>query len=494
MDLQPTSLITLRKWFVGVIVVCSMLPSVCFGALQSAIDSPSADLQPPKISDRPNIVLIYSDDVDCETVFGQFPQQDSQSVQFANLKKMAEQGVRFSNFHVTTPVCGPSRACLYSGQYAHRNQCRVNDPKSIRSLGFGGGFTTFDRKNELASWMKQAGYTTAHIGKYLHQGFKPDRKNKITWKDIIPSGWDHFDVTLGSRYKAVPSYHMDEDKFVRESGEDVYRTDWEVQLAIKRIRNHATSGNQQPLLLCWSPIAAHIPGNDSTMIADRHQSLFADAQLPEFQQRLNAKPINQVEEMKAVVTPDTERREHLTNVYRDRMRALKALDEGIGALRSELEEQGMLENTIFIFTSDHGFRFAHHRHYGKRLPYDRITKVPFLVTGPGVPANVECDELLANIDIAPTLVALAGGRVPSVCDGKSFAKLMMNPNSPDGLDRSGILIENWGQAVSNSNVLPATYSSARTHHHIYTEWATGGREFYDLEADPEQIAQPLPNA
>jgi arylsulfatase A-like enzyme len=435
---------------------------------------------------QPNIVLVYSDDVDCESLFGQFPEQDSAKIQFENLKEMATQGIRFSNFHVTTPVCGPSRACLYSGQYAHRNQCRVNDPTSIRSLGFTGGYSTFDPENELATWMKQAGYTTSHVGKYLHRGFNPDYENGITWKDIIPTGWDTFDLSLGSRYVNFPSYHKDQDKFIQDSGME-YRTDWDVRHSIDVIQKYARGERSKPLMLCWSPVAAHIPAAGAPMNADRHAKMYSDANIPEFNKRLNAVSKNQIDEMKLAEAPDLQRQAYETEVYRDRLRAIKALDEGIGALRFELKKQGMLKNTIFIFTSDHGFRFSQHRHYGKRLPYDRITKVPFFVTGPGVPKDRKCDTLLANIDIAPTLVEIAGGQRPDSCDGKSFAQLILNPDADVNLGRYGILIENWGQAVSHNSVLPATYSSLRTHHHIYTEWATGGREFFDLDTDPQQM-------
>ena len=442
------------------------------------------------VQQKPNIVLVYADDVDCETVFGTFPQQETESIRFTNLKAMAEQGTRFTNFHVTTPVCGPSRACLYTGQYAHRNQCRVNDPEFIRSIGFSGGYSTFDPDNEMALWMKQAGYQTAHVGKYLHSGFYPNKKNGDLWKNVIPPGWDKFHVALGGRYFGFPSYDKTENQFLQSAGNE-YRTDWDVRQATKMIQGHSIDDG--PLLLCWSPIAAHIPRQGESMVAERHQSLHCDAELPEFAKRVAVIPKNQVEEMQKVMAPTKQQQAQLQDIYKNRLRALEALDEGIGALRSELKKRNMLENTIFIFTSDHGFRYSQHRHYGKRLPYDRITRVPFLVTGPGVPKNRKCNQLLANIDIAPTLVELAGAQQPATCDGKPFSKLMLNPEAHAELGRDGILIENWGQAVSHTSIVSATYSSMRTQNHIYTEWATGGREYFDLQIDPEQLHNLYPD-
>jgi arylsulfatase A-like enzyme len=435
---------------------------------------------------QPHIVLVYGDDVDCETVFGQFPEQDPDGIPFENLKVLAEQGVRFSNFHVTTPVCGPSRACLYTGQYAHRNGCRVNDTKSIRAAGFVGGYTTFNPNHELALWMKKSGYITAHVGKYLHADFKPDYKKGIYWKHIVPPGWDHFRLSLGSNYLNFPCYIKSTDQFIKSTG-DEYRTDWDIRNAIGILQKHANGNNRdKPLMLCWSPIAAHITGNGQPMVAPRHKSLYTDLEIPELEKRLSQTVKNQIDEMSQLDSPPERKLDYMNDVFRDRLRAMKSIDEGIGTLREELENLGMLENTIFIVTSDHGFRFAQHRHFGKRLPYDRITRVPFLVSGPGIPRNMECDKLLANIDIAPTLVELSGQRPPSTCDGKSFANLMANPAEGSSFDRDAILIENWGEAVSHKDIIPATYNSMRMQNSVYTEWASGGREFFDLQTDPEQ--------
>ena len=435
---------------------------------------------------KPNIVLIYADDVDCETVFGEFPNQDSSTIQFTNLKAMAKQGVRFSNFHVTTPVCGPSRACLYTGQYAHRNQCRVNDPSLEISLGFTGGYQTFDPDDELANWMKSAGYNTAHVGKYLHSDFLPDYPNGVFWRHMVPSGWDHFRLTLGCKYVDFPCYLKFSDSIINDTRGE-YRTDWDVRNAIDIIKKHADKNyEKRPLFLCWSPIAAHVTVQGQSMTASRHESMYVNKEIPGLQQRLKSKVKNQITELSLLPVPNASKIKRLNNIYRDRLRAIHSIDQGVGKLRQQLQESGMLENTIFVFTSDHGFHLSHNQHFGKRLPYDRITKVPFFVTGPGVPKDYQCDRLLANIDIAPTLVELAGAQPPEQCDGESFSGLIFNPDQTPEFQRDGILIENWGKAVSLGTELPATYSSIRTHDKIYTEWATGGREFYDLAADPDQ--------
>ena len=117
---------------------------------------PTVANKPPAAKDGvPNIVLIYTDDLDCESIFGTWPTQPVKNIRFPNIKLLAESGVTFNNFHVTTPVCGPSRACLFSGQYAHRNGIRVNSTTHRLSNGFPGGFRISMRRTRwVPGWRR----------------------------------------------------------------------------------------------------------------------------------------------------------------------------------------------------------------------------------------------------------------------------------------------------------------------------------------------------
>ena len=440
-------------------------------------------------ADCPNLVLIYTDDLDCESVFFDWEQSRKDpnfAVHFPNIKQLADQGMSFTNFHVTTPVCGPSRACLYSGSYAHRSNVRVNDPTSKFALGFSGGYDEFNQTDEIGHWMKASGYRTAFVGKYMHHHFVPDpKKQQPTWRDILPAGWDDFYAYLGAKYLNVYWTDCKMDGLARTG--EVYRTDSEADHCIEIIRQHAKRSGDQPLFLCWAPITAHQAENDGPMVAERHLDLEVEPRPPQMDicrdlttenlplHLRNLKPISQSEE------------EWLVGFWQNRLRSIKALDERIADVRKALKETGQLENTIFMFTSDHGYELGAHRHIGKRFPYDRITKVPFIVCGKGVQAGTTCDQLLGNIDIAPTLVKLAGGNVPQNIDGRAFANLFDNPTCDLAPPRDAIMIENWEVETSRGIVIDALYCAMRTHNHIYTEWGNGAREYYDIEADPEQI-------
>ena len=124
----------MKKFAIVLSLVSLVVLTVIAGSafLKSESESESTAFK-ASTADCPNLVLIYTDDIDCESVFFDWKQSSknpNSPVHFPNLKRLADEGMSFTNFHVTTPVCGPSRACLYSGSYAHRNNVRVNDPTS----------------------------------------------------------------------------------------------------------------------------------------------------------------------------------------------------------------------------------------------------------------------------------------------------------------------------------------------------------------------------
>jgi arylsulfatase A-like enzyme len=182
---------------------------------------------------------------------------------YPHIKKLAAKSISFTNLHATTPFCGPSRASLFRGQYAHRTGVRVNIPESHLSLGFKGGYKEFLRqghdKDELGVWMKRAGYRTMMIGKYHHNGFD-FRK---------PPGWDDFYMSNGGRYQGTYRFTTKDDPKGSNSqnGDDVYRTDQEIEDAVRLIRDHhngsreinsekkssrrTTSQNSQPFFCIW---------------------------------------------------------------------------------------------------------------------------------------------------------------------------------------------------------------------------------------------------
>ena len=440
---------------------------------------------------RPTIILIYADDLDWESLTHDWPAAGSgdpshTSVMFPTLREMAQSGVVLDNFHITTPVCGPSRATLLSGQYAHRNGVRVNDPGNWISNGFPGGAREFDPAHSLAPWMKQAGYQNCFVGKYLHHEYAPRGDQGESWESIRPPGWDWFQPALGARY--YDYWLLDDQTRVPRQIREQYRTDSETDEICGLLK--AWDPRQGPQFICWLTVAPHIDISETGMSAARHAEEFSDSLPPDLDRHLSDRHPSLPEELRVMPDCGEVYREEILRSWRDRLRATRALDEGLARIRRQLQDAGRLENTIFVFSSDHGFRLGQHGHVGKRLPYDRITRVPTFVCGAGIAQGVS-HEVLANIDLAPTLVDLAGGRIPespAQVDGQSFAALLKNPAAQLDPPRAGVLLEHWETEINADTIeIPAAWSAWRTRDHIYTEWATGGREYYDLKNDPEQM-------
>ncbi len=165
-----------------------------------------------------------------------------------------------------------------------------------------------------------------------------------------------------------------------------------------------------------------------------------------------------------------------------RMRSALTLEDLSRGVVSALSRTDQLDDTYVIFTSDNGYHMGLHRIRGaKWTPYMEAHEVPLVVRGPGVPADESFDELVANTDIAPTVLDLAGSSPPDWMDGRSFAPFL-DGEAPDPW-RSSVLIEGVGGTYYDR---PA-YAGVRREDEVYVEYSTGDREYYDLGKDPYQL-------
>jgi arylsulfatase A-like enzyme len=161
---------------------------------------------------------------------------------------------------------------------------------------------------------------------------------------------------------------------------------------------------------------------------------------------------------------------------RSRLRSLRAVEEQIEAVLLALEETGRLSNTYLFFLSDNGLLMGQHRAAGRKAnAFEESAGVPFMVRGPGVPVS-RVDELVVTVDLAPTLLELAGAPIPDSVDGRSLASFLRG--RPPAAWRREALIENWGAGPS-----PAL----RTPEWTYVHNDTGEKELYDLRNDPWQL-------
>jgi arylsulfatase A-like enzyme len=173
------------------------------------------------------------------------------------------------------------------------------------------------------------------------------------------------------------------------------------------------------------------------------------------------------------------------------------VDEGVARIVGALENSGELDNTYIVFTSDNGYMQGEHRvRSGKMLPYDPSTHVPLVIRGPGIPAGQVSSELVANTDLAPTLVKLAGATAGKPVDGRSLLRYASNPALRS---KRAILHETGGRRYADPREQDESrnlrrplrrvmsYRAIRTQRWLYVRWHGGSRELYNLRRDPHQM-------
>ena len=427
--------------------------------------------------EKPNIVLVNLDDADTNIL-----SDEMLSLRYPNLATLANRGLRFTNLHSTTPLCGPSRACLLRGQYAHNTGILVNEPNAAVANGMPGGIRRYRDQgffeNDLSTWMQDAGYHTMMVGKFLHGDFV----------NTVPQGWDDFFCFMGSRY--FEFYKMtNEERFgkwtVAKPG--LYRTNDETQDALNVIQAHADSDSNQPFFLYLNPLAPHNGVNQRMVDVDRYGDLWSDEMAPTDESYDEVDFSDKVADFADLPRIPYGWEVYVNKHYRDRLRATLSFDDQLGAIVDKLEQLNKLDNTYIFVTSDNGFSLGQNRMFGKGYHFDHATRVPLLVAGPGVSTDSK-NHLLAHIDLAPTIVDIAGGRIPSLVDGNSFKQLIDDPNSVAERDwQESILIENWETKSIFGNPVLCAANTMRRFDSSYTEHATGDFEYYDLSDDPLQL-------
>lgn len=409
----------------------------------------------------PNIIFILTDDLD----FTLMPYMENTN------KLIGEQGATFTNYFVTSSACCPSRASTLRGQYPHNTGVLENSPGFERFYENGNDVST------IATWLKSAGYKNSYMGKYMNlypAGVK---------RSYIPPGWADWHVFL---YRESTdfyfAYTMNENgKLVKYNKKDEdYSTDVIKNRAVEFIDKY--SKRQAPFFIFISPYAPHGPSDP----APRHAGLYTDLIYPKsesfHEQDISDKPgIIQNLRKTGGIFED----EEANALFIRRVQSIQAVDEMVAELVQLLDESGQLDNTYIFFTSDNGFHMGEHSlPSGKMLAYEEDIRVPLLVRGPGIQPGSTIDQMIANIDIAPTITDLAGGESADFVDGRSFAPFLLASDQQPVDWRKALLIET-GALDRESPVI--AYRGIRTGNFIYLEYENGEIEYYDLIADPFEM-------
>ena len=424
--------------------------------LQGAVaEPPPVQAQAP----RPNVVVIMTDD------------QTAASLRvMANVRRLlAERGTTFTRSFTVYPQCCPSRASVLTGQYAHNHGVLGNSPPA-------GGYVKLDHSNTLPVWLEDAGYHTAHIGKYLNGYGAGDPLE-------IPPGWSEWRGSVDPSTYRYTGYTLNEEGTL--STYAGYQTDVYAAKAVNVIERRAPLA--RPFFLSVAFLAPHSgapadPDDPGAGIvtpspAPRHRDAFSSEPLPTPPSFNEADVSDKPAGISGRVLLPPARIAAIRENYQQELESLLAVDQAVARIIGALRESGELANTFVIFTSDNGFFHGEHRiAQGKNLPYEPAIRVPLVVRGPGVPAGRRLTKRVANIDLAPTIVDAADARAGRVLDGRSLLPFLANPSRP--LNRDLLIERGPGEDP---------YAAIRTARYLYVEYQSGAKELYDLDRDPYEL-------
>jgi N-acetylglucosamine-6-sulfatase len=437
---------------------------------------------PAATTERPNVVRIMTDD------------QDVSSMQVMTKTKalLAARGVTYTNSTVTLSLCCPSRATALTGQYTHNHNVWDNGGKQGGYLHFTG------QDNTLASWLRAAGYSTAHVGKYMNQYSKAEATK-------VPPGWDRWFNIVDEATEAYPyyGYTVSDQGTLRTYGtaDEDYATDVFTERALADVRSLAAG--DAPFFLDFWPTAPHYGrGRSATThmgpaVAPRYEQANPGIRAP---RPTNFRPggadpapaalrsMGVLYEM-STWSGGVPFVQLLDASYRDYVNSLLSVDDAVERLIDELSASGELANTYIIFTSDNGLMWGNHGLTNfKWEPYEESLRVPLIVVGPGVPQGVTSRQPVSNIDIVPTILAVTGAQAGRVVDGTSLLPYQANP--PVGTEQAVLIESNMIDPASVyqfNGYTVVRYKGVHTDGFQYTEWMDGYVELYDLKSDPGQM-------
>jgi N-acetylglucosamine-6-sulfatase len=307
----------------------------------------------------------------------------------------------------------------------------------------------------------------------------------------VPPGWSEWYGTVDPSTYNFYGYTVNENgRLVRYGRRPAdYQTDVHVRRAVEVIGRRAPG--PQPFFLCLAVLAPHTDRpdhlDDNGALPDpapRHRGAFADEPLPQPPSFNEADVTDKPAFIRRLPPLGEEAVARIEASYRARLASLLAVDDAVGAVLAALGRAGELDDTVVVFTADNGYFHGEHRiPASKYLVYEEAIRVPLVVRGPGVARGATATATVANIDLAPTIVELAGATPGRRMDGSSLLPLLAEPG---GHRRRELLVETFPGPAGGR--FPPPYAAVRSDRFLYAEHATGELELYDLDGDPWQLA------
>jgi len=431
-------------------------------------------------STPPNIIVIVVDDLRWDEIGA----AGHPFIETPNIDRLAAEGSVLTNAFHAVPLCSPNRATIFTGQYPSRHGIIDNVSRSLAS----------HRLQTFPQALQRAGYETGFVGKW-HMGNDPSPR----------SGFDY--------WAALPGQGRSTDPELFEDGSLHSVTGYTTDVLTDRAVGFIEKAREQPFFLYLGHKAIHpdIEQLDDGSIdltqparyvpAPRHAGLYREAIFPgrrnvvSSPEKIIGKPalrralsVKYSEPMLEEFGSAMFDYRPAQTIVRSRAEMLLAVDESLGRIIDNLERREILDRTAIIFTSDNGYWFGEHGLSNeRRLPYEEGVRMPLLIRYPQLaPQGAEIEDLVSSIDIAPTVLELAGAEIGDHIQGRSVVPLLRGENSAW---RDAVLIEFYTYENPMPWLVDMEYRAVRSERYKYIHWIQHPteNELYDLLRDPFEI-------
>ncbi|KAK0724685.1 alkaline-phosphatase-like protein [Lasiosphaeris hirsuta] len=447
---------------------------------------------------QPNIIFILTDDQDLHL--------DSLDYTPLIKKHLIDQGTLYRRHYCTTAVCCPARVSLWTGRLAHNtNVTDVNPPY--------GGYPKFVSQglnsNYLPIWLQEAGYNTYYTGKLFNA------HTIFNYHLPYAAGWNGSDFLLDPfTYSYLGSRFQRNKEWPRS-----YKGQHSVDVLAEKAYGFLDDAvkDDRPFFIGIAPVAPHSNVEIASLDGDfdniedlvhftppipaaRHAHLFPDVKVPRTPHFNPDEPsgANWVRRLKKQSQENVDYNDHF---YRQRLRTLQSVDELVDGLFERLGAKGLLENTFIIYTTDNGYHIGQHRlQPGKECGFEEDINIPLIIRGPGVAPGKIAEIVTTHVDLAPTILNLAGAPARADFDGEAIPLREKEIAAAATTRHEHVTVEYWGFAASEGKlfgkdekrlILNNTYKALRIigedYNFYYSVWCTNDHELYDLKTDPYQL-------